>query len=542
MSYTTEIYGGLGNKYQPSPRQRSLIAIGILKPGGDQPSTRWNIITNGDIVLQDPHEARYKALIATATVPVITIPRIDPTLEVDKATAAAFIYRDAIGKFLNEKTDDKAWSDPDGNGGFWKLLKYMDGKTGNEVALKQVKPSDILVKTWPLYQGHGFMYFQTEYHDHILTTAYEAQEIFDGIQAWASRLLMENRFPLTKWAPLGFGIVRMSNTEAPKLVKRPGRNTKFQDNYAMKMMFPSLTNALPDMAYYNFWLELLAGALKLVVTIDGYEPNDYLALAWHIIYQGNGIGKNTRPDEYPLNTQDIIAQIMDNIGDDSNEAYSFRFADASEWKLYLAYSIIKGMVMSRIDAEEHAVEFYITAGDKLTAVEALRRLWHADYDEFGSETTPWYVPARTDLRDEVYLPCVIDMDAETVNEWVHIPPIEGDRFTKVKVEHGEVMSNVLEPLDPNMTYIEWDLSTNDCRRWEIKYRRHIAIVWEFRIHGYTDDIIGRRGRMLQFFLAQLTGTPQHWKKGYICKYGLGIIMDPGVVHVANNRRYRTCNY
>jgi len=528
MSYITEISGGLGKIFQPSPRTRSLIAVGILKPGANAAMTRWNIITNGDFVLQDAHEARYTAYVAKSTIPVITKFREDPTSKYPKTN----VYREWIAKFLATPADTRLWDDPESHGSFWKILAFHDGKTGQEEKLKDILPLDILARTWPMYHGHGFMYFQDSEYDTLLTEEYELHEVFDHIQQLISEFLTLTKYPLTEWTPLGFGEVEFHADKAPKLEKRPGRETRFLEKYKMRMDFPSLTNNLPDMAYYYFWLELLAQALKWIIVIDGYTDDDYLALAWHIIYQANGAGTNTRPTEYPLNADDIFGQILDNIGDDSNEAYTYRFANPAEWRLYLGYCIIKALVISRIDAEIHDVDFHLTEGDRLTAVESLRRIWHSDYDDFGSETTPFYVPATTYLEDDCWLPCIINMHSDNdVNVWSRLSPIVGDKFQKVKVEKHEILSSVLEPLDTTTAYIEWDLSTNDARRQEILYRRHKVILFKFQLHGYTDRLFGERGRLQQFFMAQITGTPIHWKHGYVMKPGLNIVVDPGIVNV-----------
>lgn len=298
----------------------------------------------------------------------------------------------------------------------------------------------------------------------------------------------------------------------------------------MEMSFPNLTNKIPDMAYYYFWLEILSHALQWIIHIDGYDESDYLALAWLIIYQANGLGTNTRPDEFPLNIDPIYDQILDNIGDDSNEAYTYRFAEPQEWRRYLGYCIIKAMAIASIDAEVHDIDYYLTLGDKLTAVESLRRIWQCDYETFGSESSPFFPPAVTYLTNTTWLPYPIDMKNGAIRcKWDRIAPVIGDKFTKIKVEHHEVMSAIFEPLDQTISFLEWDLSANDARRQEIMYRKEKLILYKFRIVGYTDALFGRAGRFQQFFLAQLTGTPTHFKRGYVTKPGLDIIQDPDLV-------------
>lgn len=170
----------------------------------------------------------------------------------------------------------------------------------------------------------------------------------------------------------------------------------------------------------------------------------------------------------------------------------------------------------------------------MTAVSVLMRIYHADYDQFGSDTQPWFVPARTYCGMDIPLPAVInDVGKQVPCEWERIAPINGDSFVKAVVERGEVTSaSILEPLDEKQTHIEWVLNVNDGRRWEIKYRRETAIIWRFRRRGYVNSMATEKGKGLLYLLGMMTGAPTHYKLGYVVVPATGVIENPGFVQVS----------
>jgi len=138
MAYVTEVQGGLGKYFQPSPRNRSLMAIGIYKPGPNLPISRWNIVTNGDIVLQDARDARYSGYIAKATVPMITKFRKDMTAKNPDFNP----YHEWVTWFLSDE------------GPFWRAIDFSFATSGDEVNKTAGKDTDtrqidVLVKKWP---------------------------------------------------------------------------------------------------------------------------------------------------------------------------------------------------------------------------------------------------------------------------------------------------------------------------------------------------------------------------------------------------------
>jgi len=295
-AYVTEVQGGIGKLFQPSPRTRTLMATGVYKPGPNLPLSRWTITTNGDIVLQDAHECRYTGYVAKSTVPVIAH-REHPNEQ------GKVVYADWIKAFLDKD-----------HGEFWELMNFTTGKTGLEVSKKEgidqgTKETDILVKTWPNYPGKGVLYFQDREFDILLTDEFQFKLLLDSIQQWISQFLMAVKPPVTEWTPLGFANVKFNANAASKVIEKgkPGPYVEYCDKYRMKMSFPSLTNKIPNMAYYYFWLQMLSQAIQWIIHIDGYNDDDYLALAWLIVYQANGVGTNERPDEFPLNCDDILS-------------------------------------------------------------------------------------------------------------------------------------------------------------------------------------------------------------------------------------------
>jgi hypothetical protein len=304
------------------------------------------------------------------------------------------------------------------------------------------------------------------------------------------------------------------------------------DKYEIEMDFPTRKNQIRDMAWYNFGLELMAAVLERLVSIEGYTREDYLALAWQIIYQRSGTGGNTVPAEWPQNVDDIYAQILDRIGDVSNEAFTYRWDNSEEVLEYLIFCIISAWVQARFKVETMPVEFTIVVGDKLTAVEQLRRIWHVDYDAFGSDTTPFMVPARTFPGMDYFMPMMVRHGI--TNSWDRISPIMGDEFVKAQIEHDEITSQVLEPLDPKQAHIEYIATANDARMWTIQYRRYIAVIFRFPNTGWTNATVGAEGRKLDFLMANLSNATTHYKRGIVVEPTFGIVDNPGFVSVHKN--------
>lgn len=517
---TTEIIGGLGKLYQPSPRLRSMYAYGIRKPGGEGANSPWLVVTNGDLVLKDAQAARYTAHIASAVVPVICIPR-EMT---DKGTVSPLQFRKLIQSFLGPPDGKSNDESPN----IYKILRFKSGATGLERG-NRLKAADILIKTWPQYEGHGFLAFDTNEHTHLMSEEYEMHEILDRIQAWISEIMITTKPPQMDWAPLGYGLIDMGEQPSVDKAHKPGWRTRYLQKYELDMTFPTKSAQQRDMAFYNFYLELLAQQLAKMIAIKGYTDEDYMALAWQILYQRAGVGANTRPTEWPYTADDIFGQVLDRIGEDSNEAFTFRWGSWEEVQEYLILCILKGVVQSRIKAETKPVDFHLVSGDRITAVNALQRIWHADYDVFGSEGQPFWVPSRTYPGRQFPMPMMLREGV--MNSWDRIAPIMGDSFTKVNVEHGEITQSVLEPLDIKQMYIEFITAANDSRRWEIMYRRAKAIIWRFRLHGFADAVISDKGRAVQYLMTQLIGCVTHYKRGYLVVPQFAVIDDPGFVNI-----------
>jgi hypothetical protein len=266
--------------------------------------------------------------------------------------------------------------------------------------------------------------------------------------------------------------------------------------------------------------------------IKGYNREDYMALGWQLLQQKIGVGTNSRPTEWPLNADDIYGQIIDQIGSHSNEAYTFRIT-ADQWQEYLILNILFGIVAARIKPETLPVQLHLTAGDRMTAVSVLMRIYKSDYEQFGSDTQPWWIPARTYAGADLPMPCSVPDEGGTPNDWVRISPIQGDSFVKATVERGEVTSaSILEPLDNKQTHIEWILNVNDGRRWEIQYRREKALIWKFRRRGYLNSMASDKGKAVLYLLGMMTGAPGHYKVGYVVVPAFGVIKNPGFVQTS----------
>jgi hypothetical protein len=521
-----EIAGGLGELTQPSPRMRSLYAIGIRKPGGGGPNVTWTILTNGDLVLQDAREARYTALIAKAEVPVIAVPRETVAPSRSKIdTVRNLQYRKQIQAFLSENSPGTNEEQPN----IYKIIRFSTGKTGLERGTT-VKPADIMAKTWPLYPGHGIMAFETRKYSYLLTEEYELHEIFDAIQKWVSDVMTTTKPVQTQWRAVGLGMVEMG--ESPKVTSKPGERSRYSERYEIEMGFPMQKHQIRDMAWYYFGLELLGQVLQKIVTIQGYSDEDYMALAWQLLFQRSGTGTNSVPSEWPLNMDDIYAQVLDRIGDVSNEAFTFRWDTPNEMLEYVIFCVISAYVQARFKAETMPVEFHIVVGDRLTAVEQLRRIWHVDYDAFGSDTTPFMVPSRTYPGMDYGFPMMVRHGV--TNMWDRIAPISGDEFSKVTIEHNEINSSALEPLDPKQMHIEYIATANDARKWTITYRRARAVIFRFPITGWHNRNIGVKGRQLDFLMANLSAAGSHYKRGIIVDPTFGILDNPGFVSVHKN--------
>jgi len=320
MSGISEMYGGLGDTFQTRPRDKGIYATGVHKFGTTLlPTTVWTVVTNGDIKFGSPLEAKSNQFMASAELPQIVLP-----MEGDLRN---FRYRRACALFLlmpDEKYESK-WQDEKQD---WhtetitfdqvpekdnlaKLLKFRTGKTGLEGT--EFKSEDLLVKTWPYYDGNGFIQFDDNTFTHILTTQYEFEVIMDSIQEWITNVETGDKPPVTRWETIGYGLYEPG--QAPKLVRRPGMRCSWAPQFEGNFEFDSKRNDVRGQAYYSFRLELLARILSKVYEYSGelavYE--DYLASAWLLIWENVGTGVNSPPardEDWPINAAALYKQIM----------------------------------------------------------------------------------------------------------------------------------------------------------------------------------------------------------------------------------------
>jgi hypothetical protein len=387
-------------------------------------------------------------------------------------------------------------------------------------------------RTWPAYAGHGMLMFEDNIYTYGLTTMYEFSEIIDEIQARMSVLINDSKTLAMKSVFVGYGVVQFS--EKPEVLSRPGFKSVYSEKYNMIMYTKSIRSDNKVMMYEYAYLQLLASILQRRFVVEGYTYNDYLALAWTILYLDGGIGSTDRPSELHRNADDIINQVMDFVGRESNEAFTFQWENLTEFRDYIILNAIRGLCTARIKADTKDVEFEFTSGDAPTAVAKLEKNMTADYDDFGNDSSLYFPMSQTLVRDGHYFPMALpedETDTSIVNDIKRRASITGHVFTVGNIERGEIQELIFEPLQDKVAYVKFITSSNDGRLMTYRTRTDDVMIWRFRKTGWTNRVISSGGRDVQFLFRILTGGTSYLKHGYITDPELAVTQNPGIMRI-----------
>jgi len=519
-SINSTIYGGLGKVFQTKPRSEGIYANFIHKSGEELvPNSLGSVATNGIISFGDPTQTVYDHFLAEWDSPAFPIPVIVNGDE--QGNLENLNYRASINAFMTEAYDDKPFKQ---SPNIHKLLKFRTGKTGLEDSTN-TKPVDLLAQTWPEYEGKGILSFANNEFTHLLTEEYELHDILNNIMLWSTTVIRATKPPRLTWGYGGYANISAGPT--PKASAHPSFKVKFGDEWEAEVRSVEEPDVQRDLAWTSFWLELAASQIEKKWRIDGYRREDYLAIAWQLIKQISGTGFVSKPDKLPINADSIFDSVVEYIGDNTNKIAFFRLG-IKDYEEYLELKIVLKIAAMMIKAPLLHQKMYLTRGDKKAAVNTLRDLFTADYEDFGSNSSPFWIMAKSVPLMDYWLPSMIDVNS-LPNLWKRLPPKTGTVWGRASVEHGEIKESVLEPMDQKATNIILNTTANDARRWEITYTDHKSIIWLFPHHGVADKISSQEGKWQSFFMNEISGAPTTYKRGWKMSTTLAIITAPGFV-------------
>jgi hypothetical protein len=244
------------------------------------------------------------------------------------------------------------------------------------------------------------------------------------------------------------------------------------------------------------------------------------------------------PDEINTDPEAIYQKILPRLFNDSNDAYVYEITDSEQLMHYFIYHVIKAMAVTYIKAETQEVTLRLLGGKDKQAIGMLKLINTPDYPDFGNTASIWYIPSRTQIGADLFLPCAVrvnpDEEKAMINDWKRVTPVVGDVFTTTRIEHMEVMSDVFDPKENKETYVLYDLSTNDARLEKIAFKRETALVFRFRYFGMNavmDDAMNVADNDLAFLMAQFTGCATVLKKGYILDVVPRLCVEPSLINV-----------
>jgi hypothetical protein len=538
----SEIQTNQGPTYQPPPRTKSLFAIGVKKVGSRGPLIPWAVTTNGSLQIASEADAKSGGLVATATVPAICVLREVNGKEGGKPYQETFRYDDAIDSFLSDtyekdKIDFSNYKrinvhhlvDP------WVIQEDTDRKLDPD---EEQFPYEYIAEKLRL-KFQGWLVTESNTSTQMMTLEFNLKQSLIIFKSWINHILADNKPPLTKWSLLGRASCLLEGEDWKLQVQRfPTLNWRFMEKYAGQIWIPSYTNQIRDQAYYYFHLRLLAGWIRHMCNEGGilrsYQMEDYMALAWQLVYQKSGTGSNSMPDTF--DSTDIYSQIIDNMFDDTNDAFKWRVYNQKDLMDYMIFHFIKAYVCHAIKAETQEVQYRLIEGDKKLVTAMMELVDHADYDDFGQDNTPYYPMARTNPSKDIMLPCAMKDKATNMAgecDFHRVTPIKGDEFQTIQVEHNEAKSELFDPMNKKEVFMRWGLGTNDARREELEFQREKLIIFRIRFQGITmKGVHDRMFKVGMWLMTQFTGAPGTFKRGYLMDRSLkDMVSKPSMISV-----------